>query len=61
MMSTGRIVDFTKPNPDQLQLPVNPPAPEIRRIDSTKGVEVADVKTKTLTIEGDGTIRKEDE
>ena len=57
-MSTGRIVDFNKPN----QLPVQDiPKPEIRRIDATKGVEVANVKTKTRTVEGDGTIRKEDE
>jgi len=59
-MSTGRIVDFTKPNQDVLPATAQP-RPEIRRIDATKGVEVENVKTKTLTVEGDGTIRKEDE
>jgi len=59
-MSTGRIVDFTKPNQDVLPVTAQP-RPEIRRIDTTKGVEVENVKTKTLTVEGDGTIRKEED
>ena len=57
---TGRIVDFTKPNQDQLpNMPT--PAPQIKRVDMSHGVEVPEVRLhEQLVIEGTGKVRQKD-